>query len=190
MPYYTKVLQPDETVRMIGRLHWSMYVRGLIVVVLACGIALLAVSGWLPDPDWQRYTGIAAGVIGALGLDPTACDRDCRDRPTCHIQAWSADAAYRGDERQQDRNRGCRARHRRPDLELWHIDDTRHRGRVRTTGRCRFAYSNPQRDRRGLRPLPLAARHLHCLTHPQDAFNDAQRGRVLARLGGRCHENL
>ena len=68
MPYYTKVLQPDENVRVIGRLHWSVYVRGLIVIVLACGIAGLALSDRLPSPDWQRYAGIAAGVIGAFGL--------------------------------------------------------------------------------------------------------------------------
>ena len=68
MPYYTKVLQPDETVRVVGRLHWSVYVRGLIVILLACGIAGLALSGWLPDPDWQRYTCIVAAVIGAFGL--------------------------------------------------------------------------------------------------------------------------
>src|SRR5690348_13927237 len=59
MPYYTKVLQPDENVRVIGRLHWSVYVRGLIVIVLACGVAVLALSGRLPNPDWQRYVGIA-----------------------------------------------------------------------------------------------------------------------------------
>jgi len=68
MPYYTKVLQPDENVRVIGRLHWSMYIRGLIVTVLACAIAAVAFSGRLPDPDWQQYVSIAAAVIGALGL--------------------------------------------------------------------------------------------------------------------------
>jgi len=68
MPYYTKVLQPDETVRVIGRLHWSVYVRGLIVIVLAGAIAVLPLSGKLPNPDWQHYAGIAAAVIGALGL--------------------------------------------------------------------------------------------------------------------------
>jgi membrane protein YdbS with pleckstrin-like domain len=68
MPYYTKVLQPDETVRVIGRLHWSVYVRGLIVILLACGIAVLAWSARLPNPDWQRYVGIAAAVIGAFGM--------------------------------------------------------------------------------------------------------------------------
>ena len=53
MAYYTKVLQPDETVKVVGRLHWSIYVRG--VVVLAVAVALLVLSARLPDPDWQRY---------------------------------------------------------------------------------------------------------------------------------------
>jgi membrane protein YdbS with pleckstrin-like domain len=66
MAYYTKVLQPDETVKVVGRLHWSIYIRG--VVVLAVAAALLVGSLWLPDPDWQRIAQWAAGVVGALGL--------------------------------------------------------------------------------------------------------------------------
>ena len=67
MAYYTKVLQPDETVKVVGRLHWSIYIRG--VVVLAVAAALLVGSLWLPDdPDWQRYAQWAAGVVGVLGL--------------------------------------------------------------------------------------------------------------------------
>ena len=58
MAYYTKVLQPDETVKVVGRLHWSIYLRGL--VVLAIAVALLVGSDWLPDPDWQRYAHGAA----------------------------------------------------------------------------------------------------------------------------------
>ena len=56
MAYYTKVLQPDETVKVVGRLHWSIYIRG--VVVLAVAAALLVGSLWLPDPDWQRYCAV------------------------------------------------------------------------------------------------------------------------------------
>ena len=66
MAYYTKVLQPDETVKVVGRLHWSIYIRG--VVVLAVAAALLVGSLWLPDPDWQRNAQWAAGVVGLLGL--------------------------------------------------------------------------------------------------------------------------
>src|SRR5215469_4072943 len=66
MAYYTKVLQPDEAVKAIGRLHWSIYLRSYIVLLAA--IALLALSFWLPDQDAQRFARWGAAVIGALGL--------------------------------------------------------------------------------------------------------------------------
>jgi uncharacterized membrane protein YdbT with pleckstrin-like domain len=66
MAYYTKVLQPDETVKVIGRLHWSIYGRAFLVLVVA--VALLVLSARLTDPDWQRYALMAAGVVGLLGL--------------------------------------------------------------------------------------------------------------------------
>jgi membrane protein YdbS with pleckstrin-like domain len=66
MAYYTKVLQPDETVKVVGRLHWSIYLRALVVLVLA--MALLVFAERQPDPDWQRTAQWAAGVVGALGL--------------------------------------------------------------------------------------------------------------------------
>lgn len=66
MPYYTKVLQPDETVKAVGRLHWSIYGRAFVVLILA--VAVLVGSFWLPDPDWPRYGQIASGVIAVVGL--------------------------------------------------------------------------------------------------------------------------
>lgn len=66
MPYYTNVLQPDETVLVVGRLHWSIYLRALLV--LAVAVAVLAVSYRLPDPNSQHYALMASGVVGVLGL--------------------------------------------------------------------------------------------------------------------------
>ena len=66
MAYYTKVLQPDETVKVIGRLHWSIYLRAIFVLLIALGVLLG--SNWLSDPDLQRYALIAGGVVGVLGL--------------------------------------------------------------------------------------------------------------------------
>jgi uncharacterized membrane protein YdbT with pleckstrin-like domain len=66
MSYYTKVLQPDETVKVVGRLHWSIYGRALVGLAIAA--ALLASADRLTDPDWQRYATVGAGVIGLLGL--------------------------------------------------------------------------------------------------------------------------
>ncbi len=66
MAYYTKVLQPDETVKVVGRLHWSIYARA--VVVLAVALGLLLGSDRLPDPIWQHYARLAGGAIGVLGI--------------------------------------------------------------------------------------------------------------------------
>src|SRR5439155_6133340 len=66
MAYYTKVLQPDEAVKVVGRLHWSIYARAVTVLIIA--LAVLIGSWWLPDPDLQRYALLAAGAVGVLGL--------------------------------------------------------------------------------------------------------------------------
>ncbi len=66
MPYYTQVLQPGEDVRVIGRLHWSIYLRGLLV--LAVAVVVLALSPRIPDPDWQRYARWGSAVVGLIGL--------------------------------------------------------------------------------------------------------------------------
>lgn len=65
MAYYSKVLQPDETVKAVGRLHWSIYVRA--VILLAIAAALLLWSSRIGD-DWQLYARYGGGVIGVLGL--------------------------------------------------------------------------------------------------------------------------
>ena len=66
MPYYTKVLQPDERVLVVGRLHWSIYLRALIV--LAVAVLLAVFSDRLPAPNWQQYARWVGGVIGVVGL--------------------------------------------------------------------------------------------------------------------------
>jgi membrane protein YdbS with pleckstrin-like domain len=66
MAYYTKVLQPEETVKAVGRLHWSIYGRAIVVLLLA--VAVLAFAESLTDPEWQRYAQMASGVVALLGL--------------------------------------------------------------------------------------------------------------------------
>ena len=70
MAYYTKVLQPDETVKVVGRLHWSIYIRG--VVVLAFAVALLVGPSGCPIPTGRLRAdggrgGRPAGLLLLLG---------------------------------------------------------------------------------------------------------------------------
>jgi uncharacterized membrane protein YdbT with pleckstrin-like domain len=66
MAYYTGVLQPEEKVLVVGRLHWSIYGRGWTTLLIAVG--LLAFAARLPDPDWQRYALVAAAAVAVLAL--------------------------------------------------------------------------------------------------------------------------
>src|SRR6185437_8986319 len=66
MPYYTRVLQPGEKVLVVGQLHWSIYLRAVLVLLIAA--ALLVWSYWLPDPLWQRYVAVAGGVVAVFGI--------------------------------------------------------------------------------------------------------------------------
>jgi len=40
MAYYTKVLQPDETVKYVAKLHWSMYKHAIWLGVLTVALAV------------------------------------------------------------------------------------------------------------------------------------------------------
>jgi membrane protein YdbS with pleckstrin-like domain len=66
MAYYTSVLQPEEKVLVVGRLHWWIYGRGLMTLLIA--IALLVFAERLPDSNWQRYAVVAAAAVAVLGL--------------------------------------------------------------------------------------------------------------------------
>lgn len=66
MPYYTKVLQPDEQVLAVGRLHWSLYLRPALVLLLAAAIAIGAF--WVPDQTGQRAGWYAAAAVAVIGL--------------------------------------------------------------------------------------------------------------------------
>ena len=66
MPYYTKVLQPDEQVLAVGRLHWSLYVRPVLVLLLAAAIAIGAL--WIPDQTGQSAAWLTGAAFAVLGL--------------------------------------------------------------------------------------------------------------------------
>jgi uncharacterized membrane protein YdbT with pleckstrin-like domain len=66
MAYYTKVLQPDERVLVVGRLHWSIYIHAVLILALAVALAIGAF--WVPDPNGQRVVWLAAVVVALVGL--------------------------------------------------------------------------------------------------------------------------
>jgi uncharacterized membrane protein YdbT with pleckstrin-like domain len=65
MPYYLKVLQPGETVRVVGRLHWLIYANAALLLVIALAIALLAAE--LADPTQRQFVLVVALVVAVLG---------------------------------------------------------------------------------------------------------------------------
>ncbi|MBU6499241.1 MAG: PH domain-containing protein [Rhodospirillales bacterium] len=44
MAYYTQVLQPGETVKAVGTLHWTIYVRALVALLAADVMLMLALG--------------------------------------------------------------------------------------------------------------------------------------------------
>lgn len=66
MAYYTKVLQPGETVRAVGRLHWLIFARAMLVLLLAIVVAVA--SRYPKDADTQRYILVVAGFLLVLAI--------------------------------------------------------------------------------------------------------------------------
>jgi uncharacterized membrane protein YdbT with pleckstrin-like domain len=66
MAYYTNVLQPGETVRVVGRLHWLIYGRAILLFVAAAILA--GATLWTPDPAWKQNMLVAAAAVAALAL--------------------------------------------------------------------------------------------------------------------------
>jgi uncharacterized membrane protein YdbT with pleckstrin-like domain len=68
MAYYTKVLLPDEQVRYVGTLHWSIYIRPWLWLVLA---AAAGIGSWrmradaLAVGDTPPTAGAALAVAAA-----------------------------------------------------------------------------------------------------------------------------
>lgn len=69
MAYYTKVLVPDEKVRYVGSLHWSIYLRSFLWLVLAVAAG---VGSWLLPADTlspgQTPPVVSAGLAIAAAI--------------------------------------------------------------------------------------------------------------------------
>ncbi len=70
MAYYTRVLQPDEIVRAIGRPHWLIFWPGILWLLIAIAIAI--VGNWVAAENPQRdicfYAAAAIAIIGVVML--------------------------------------------------------------------------------------------------------------------------
>src|ERR1700722_19555231 len=62
MKYYMKVLQPDETVKYVGKLHWIIYKNSILLGVFA--IAMAIVTFGLPDN--QKFLALIGSAILAV----------------------------------------------------------------------------------------------------------------------------
>ena len=60
MPYYTKVLRPDETLHMLGRLHWLIFLPGALLLLLGLALGITAMNQTL---DSAPYYICAASAL-------------------------------------------------------------------------------------------------------------------------------
>ncbi len=67
MTYYTKVLQPDETVRALGRLHWLIFWPSMFWLLVAVAIACVGVFVAVEEPQ-RQYCFYSAAAIAFVGL--------------------------------------------------------------------------------------------------------------------------
>src|SRR5260370_19234827 len=65
MSYVNAVLQPGETVRAVGRLHWVIFARAILFA--AIGIAILAAARGA-GPQSKDVAEIAGGLMLVLAL--------------------------------------------------------------------------------------------------------------------------
>jgi uncharacterized membrane protein YdbT with pleckstrin-like domain len=70
MAYYTKVLLPDEQVRTVGRLHWAIYLKAWLCLILAAlsGTAYLYFKSPGADPTADAASIVPGGVAAIFLL--------------------------------------------------------------------------------------------------------------------------
>lgn len=69
MSYVDKHLLPGETVLCVGRLHWIIYGRSLLIVL--AGLALLVPWNWHRDLAWLWIAGVGLAIFGVLMAIPS-----------------------------------------------------------------------------------------------------------------------
>ena len=59
MKYYMRVLQPDEKIKYVAKLHWILYVHSILTGILALALAAFASS----LSEDRKYLGFAGAAI-------------------------------------------------------------------------------------------------------------------------------
>jgi uncharacterized membrane protein YdbT with pleckstrin-like domain len=65
MSYYTKVLQPDETVKYVGSLHWIVYRHAIVLALLAVIVAVFAMK---LEENQRYFPMLGAAILGILAV--------------------------------------------------------------------------------------------------------------------------
>jgi uncharacterized membrane protein YdbT with pleckstrin-like domain len=65
MTYYTKVLQPDESVKYVGTLHWTIYRNSILLGLLTI---IVAVASLDVTDDYRLVTLSASGIVAFLTI--------------------------------------------------------------------------------------------------------------------------
>src|SRR5512135_2856364 len=66
MKYVEQVLQPGETVTYATSLHWLVYLRAVLLAILA--VICLVAADRFPEPTVKLVLAIAAVVIGLVAI--------------------------------------------------------------------------------------------------------------------------
>ena len=62
MGYVDRIIQPGESVITIGRMHWIIYARGILLLLVGAAAALAPLG---PDLVWvQRGVALIVGIFG------------------------------------------------------------------------------------------------------------------------------
>ena len=68
MSYYTKVLLPDEHVRVVGRLHWAIFLKSWFFLIIGIVAAVFALHLYQAQPGGgdDQYPAMIAGAAAAI----------------------------------------------------------------------------------------------------------------------------